>query len=102
MREGKRLISLSLETVVAITTAVSILLHLILRYFTMASPSAWSIPLYLALVIGGWPILSDLIRKLWNRELGTDVLAGFAIITAVVLGEYLVGAIIVLMFSGGI
>ncbi len=60
------------------------------------------IPLYVTLVIGGIPILFDLARQVLRRELGTDVLAGLAIVTSVMLAEYLVGAIIVLMFSGGI
>ncbi len=92
----------SLETVVALISSLSILLHLTLRYLTATPDNVSSIPLFVTLVIGGLPILFDLIRKLSRRELGTDVLAGVAIITSVILGEYLVGAIIVLMFSGGI
>jgi heavy metal translocating P-type ATPase len=100
-RDGKHLISLSLETVVAATATVAILLHLVVRYFVGASAAASAIPLYLTLVIGGLPILFELTRQLLKREIGTDVLAGLAIITSVLLGQYLVGAIIVLMFSGG-
>ncbi|MGH9930482.1 MAG: heavy metal translocating P-type ATPase [Pyrinomonadaceae bacterium] len=92
----------SLETVVALISTLAILLHLILQYLTAAPRHVSSIPLFVTLVIGGLPILFDLIRRLSRRELGTDVLAGVAIITSVILGEYLVGAIIVLMFSGGI
>ena len=97
----KRLFS-SLETFIALISSLAILLHLILRYLTATPRSVSNIPLFVALVIGGVPILFDLIRKLLKAELGTDVLAGVAIITSVILGEYLVGAIIVLMFSGGI
>lgn len=82
--------------------ALSILLHLTLRYAVNSSPLAWSIPLYLTLVIGGAPILIDIIRKLLKGQLGADILAALSIVTAVILGEYLVGAIIVLMLSGGI
>jgi heavy metal translocating P-type ATPase len=92
----------SLEAVVALVASLSILLHLTLRYLTATPPRVASIPLIVTLVIGGLPLLVDLIRKLWRRELGTDVLAGVAIVTSIILGEYLVGAIIVLMFSGGI
>ncbi len=92
----------SSETIIAVIATVSILLYLILRYLASVSPSTATIPLYVILVIGGIPILFDLAHQLIKRELGTDVLAGLAIITSVMLGEYLVGAIIVLMFSGGI
>ena len=97
----RRLFS-SLESVIALISTLAILLYLVLRYLTATPRNVSSIPLFVTLVIGGLPILFDLIRKLSRRELGTDVLAGVAIITSVILGEYLVGAIIVLMFSGGI
>jgi heavy metal translocating P-type ATPase len=40
-------------------------------------------------------------RKLWSGEFGSDFLAGVSIVTAIVLREYLVAAIVVLMLSGG-
>lgn len=92
----------SIETLIAVIAALCILAYLVLRYFALASPAVLSIPLFAVLLFGGLPILFDLVRQLWRRELGTDVLAGLAIVTSVLLGEYLVGAIIVLMFSGGI
>lgn len=100
LRSRVRQIFSSLETVVALIASLSILLHLALRYLWPTPGNVF--PLFLTLVIGGGPILFELIRKLLRRELGTDVLAGVAIVTSVLLGEYLVGAIIVLMFSGGI
>src|SRR2546426_6913918 len=90
----------SFETLVALIASLSILLHLTLRYLWPTPGNVF--PLFLTLVIGGGPILFELIRKLLRRELGTDVLAGVAIVASVLLGQYLVGAIIVLMFSGGI
>lgn len=92
----------SVEAAIAVVAAVSILLHLILRYAVRSPSLAWAIPLYVTLVIGGVPIFIDIIRKLLKRQLGADILAALSIVTAVILGEYLVGAIIVLMLSGGI
>lgn len=43
----------------------------------------------------------ELAKKLWKREFGSDLLAGVSIITAILLREYLVAAIVVLMLSGG-
>ena len=45
--------------------------------------------------------MATLARKLWAREFGSDLLAGISILSSVLLGEYLVGTIIVLMLSGG-
>ncbi len=43
----------------------------------------------------------ELVRRAWAGDFGSDLLAGMAILVAVVLGQYLVGAIVVLMLSGG-
>ena len=45
--------------------------------------------------------MATLVRELWAREFGSDLLAGISILSSVLLGEYLVGTIIVLMLSGG-
>lgn len=102
-RSGKdRTAFFSYETIIALIATISILLYLVLRYLVVVSPSTATIPLYVILVVGGIPILFELVLQLIKRELGTDVLAGLAIITSALLGQYLVGAIIVLMFSGGV
>ena len=43
----------------------------------------------------------ELLKKLFKLEFGSDLLAGVSIITASLLREYLVAAIVVLMLSGG-
>jgi heavy metal translocating P-type ATPase len=53
------------------------------------------------LIAGGVPLLIDLGGKLLALEFGSDLLAGVSVITAILLGEYLVGAIVILMLSGG-
>src|SRR5215831_6470062 len=93
-------ISFSKETYVATVAVIGILVHLILRYLTHSSRSVSSIPLFLVLLCG-IPILRVLAKKLWRREFGSDLLAGISIVSAVLLGQYLVGAIVVLMLSGG-
>jgi heavy metal translocating P-type ATPase len=42
-----------------------------------------------------------LLSKALRREFGADLLAGIAIITSLLLGEYLAGTLVVLMLSGG-
>jgi heavy metal translocating P-type ATPase len=75
--------------------------HLLLRYVTHAPLRTALAPLVVALLIGGTPLIFDLVKKLVKREFGSDLLAGVSILTAVTLGQYLVAAIVVLMLSGG-
>jgi heavy metal translocating P-type ATPase len=86
--------------IAALTTA-GIAAHLLLRYLVHASRAAWQAPLIVVLIFGGIPLVVPLIRKAFAREFGSDHLAGISIVTGVLLGEYLVSAIVILMLSGG-
>lgn len=59
------------------------------------------IPLLLVLVFGGLPLLVQLAIKLLKGDWGADLLAGLAIVTALVLDEMLAATLVVLMLSGG-
>jgi len=89
------------ETYIAILAIAAIFVHLLFKYSFKLQPVAWQLPLYLTLAIGGAPLVWDLLRKVWWHEFGSDLLAGISILTSVLLGEYLVGVIVVLMLSGG-
>lgn len=89
------------ETYIASFTALAIVLHLGLQYWARLAPQKARIPLYAALLIGGAPLILDLGRRLIKRQFGSDLLAGISILTSVLLGQYLVGTIVVLMLSGG-
>ena len=89
------------ETFIAAFTLACILLHLVLRYVLHSSPRNADISLFAALAVGGVPLVVDLLKKLIRREFGSDLLAGISILTAILLREYLVAAIVVLMLSGG-
>lgn len=89
------------STVIAGLCLLGIFLHLLLRFGFHTGAGSYRIPLFVTLVIGGLPMLYDLLRKLLKREFGSDLLGGISIITSVFLGEYLAGSIIVLMLSGG-
>ena len=88
-------------TIIAALSIAGILLHLVLRFGFRIAPGTYQIPLLVTLVLGGLPLLYDLLRKLLKREFGSDLLGGISIITSILLGEYLAGSIIVLMLSGG-
>jgi heavy metal translocating P-type ATPase len=59
------------------------------------------VPLVMALILGGIPLVFELLIKLCRRQFGSDLLAGISIIVSVILGEYLAGTLVVLMLSGG-
>jgi heavy metal translocating P-type ATPase len=89
------------ETIIAIVAVAGIAAHLTLRFATPATPLARDIPLFVVLIVGGIPLVLDLAVKALGREFGSDLLAGISIVTAVLLDEYLAGALVVLMLSGG-
>ncbi|MEY3204795.1 MAG: Zinc-transporting ATPase, partial [Planctomycetota bacterium] len=59
------------------------------------------VPLVAMLLLGGIPLVWDLLTKLCAGTFGSDLLAGISIVTSVILGEYLAGVLVVLMLSGG-
>jgi heavy metal translocating P-type ATPase len=93
--------ALTKETYIAGFTLLAIILHVVLRYALHFPSLTFNAPLFVALVIGGIPMVWELAKKLVKRQFGSDLLAGVSIITAILLGEYLVAAIVVLMLSGG-
>ena len=88
-------------TVIAALSIVAILVYLALRFGFHTTPGTYQIPLLATLVLGGLPLLYDLLRKLLKLEFGSDLLGGMSIVTSVLLHEYLAGSIIVLMLAGG-
>ncbi len=88
-------------TVIALFSVASILLHVLLRFGLRQGPEVSQLPLLATFVVGGIPLVYELLAKLWKREFGSDVLAGISIVTSLLLGEYLAGAIVILMLAGG-
>lgn len=86
---------------IAAVAVLGIAVHLVLRFGTDASEATYNTPLWAVLFVGGVPLVGELLLKFVNREFGSDLLAGISIVTAVLLGEYLAGALVVLMLSGG-
>jgi heavy metal translocating P-type ATPase len=86
---------------IALLAIAGILTHVALRWGSDASAAAKALPLYVVLVAGGVPLVLSLTLKLVRREFGSDLLAGISIVAAVLLHEYLAGALVVLMLSGG-
>ena len=91
----------SKETYIAFLAMLGISASLIARFGFHEATRQYNFPLILVLVIGGAPLLFDLVRRMLRREFGSDLLAGLSIAASAVLGEYLAGSIVVLMLSGG-
>jgi heavy metal translocating P-type ATPase len=93
--------SFSRNAFLAILAATGILAHFVIRYFAGADTLASRWPLYVVLLLCGTPLVISLVKNLAAGEFGSDLLAGISILSSVLLGQYLVGCIIVLMLSGG-
>ena len=82
-------------------TFAAIIAHLLLRFVLHWHGLTPALPLWIAVAICGIPLIYDLIVQVWHRKFGADFLAGISIVTAVIVGELLVAAIIILMLTGG-
>lgn len=89
------------QAAIAVLALAAIVVHLVLRFGATASTTVQNVPLWVALALGGMPLVWELLVKLFRREFGSDLLAGISIVTSVILDEYLAGTLVVLMLSGG-
>lgn len=89
------------SSAIAVLAVVGILIHLALRWANHGTPPSRNLPLYFVLIGGGVPLVLSLGLKLIRRQFGSDLLAGISIVAAALLEEYLAGALVVLMLSGG-
>ncbi|MGH9143282.1 MAG: heavy metal translocating P-type ATPase [Vicinamibacterales bacterium] len=91
----------SADAVVAALALVGITAHLAMRYLA-GIPTGWAaFPIQAVLAIGGVPLVWRLLRSAVRGQFGADHLAGVSIVASALLGEYLAGALVVLMLSGG-
>jgi len=73
------------ETYIAGFTLVAIALHIALKYALHFPALTCNVPLFAALLVGGIPMLWQLLKKLAKRQFGSDLLAGVSILTAILL-----------------
>jgi heavy metal translocating P-type ATPase len=90
-----------LNTVVAIGALGAIVTTVLLRYVSDLTPDIANVPVIVALTLGGTLLVLRLLLDMLRGEFGSDLLAGVSIVTSFLLGEYLAGALVVLMLSGG-
>lgn len=78
---------------------VLLLASLILWLVGQGNLAQW--PLLAVIVIGGVPLVWETFNQIRHGELSVDLIAILAISGSLLLGEYLAGALVVLMLSGG-
>ncbi len=89
------------DVLIAAVALAGIAAHLVWRFGFGGRLVFQNIPLYVVLVFGGLPLVFRLIQKSLAREFGSDLLAGISIVASALMGQFLVGSIVVLMLSGG-
>ena len=87
--------------VIALLALIAICVHLWLRFVARTSVHRYDLPLWIALAVGGTPLVVGLLIKVCILDFGSDLLAGISIVTSIFLDQYLAGTIVVLMLSGG-
>lgn len=91
----------SKDIFIASIAILGIFLHLLFRFIFVTSEFVQLLPLYAVLLIGGLPLVYDLLLNVIHLEFSSDLLAGISIVTAILLQQYLAGSLVVLMLSGG-
>lgn len=88
-----------------VASLVTIIVHLIIKFsLSNVEPEIFSIqniPLLLAIVIGGIPLLLEIILKALKGNLGSDLLAAIALVVAIYLEQFLAANLIILMLASG-
>lgn len=98
---GRRKRHIRTENAIAFIAIAGIAAYLVLRFLVKSPQPSYELPLFVALALGGTPLVYSLAVKAYRGEFGSDLLAGISIVVSVILGEYLAGALVVLMLSGG-
>lgn len=87
------------------TSFIALVIHLIIKSIStnqdQAIFSITNIPLLSVIIIGGIPILLEIILRLFRGDLGSDLLAAIALITAIYLEQFLAADLIILMLASG-
>ena len=89
------------SSIIAGVAVVGIAFHLALRIRPGAIPLAPEVPLYVVLFGGGVPLVVSLALKLVRGSSGRICSPEFRSSPRCCFGEYLAGALVVLMLSGG-
>ncbi|KTC65038.1 cation transport ATPase (plasmid) [Legionella adelaidensis] len=83
---------------IVLLSLVTIAIYLLLGFLN--NPLA-NVPLLILIIFGGLPLILQIFLKLLKRNLGADSLAAIALITGIILQQYLAASLIILMLASG-
>lgn len=83
---------------IAILSLIAISIHIFMLLFNISFPVT---PLLFPLIIGGIPLFLLIIFKFFKGNFGADLLAAIALLTAILLHQYLAATLIILMLASG-
>lgn len=86
------------QSYIALLSLIAISTHIVMLLFNIPLPV---IPLLFPIIIGGIPMLFLIIFNFFKGNLGADLLAAIALITGVILHQYLAATLIILMLASG-
>lgn len=86
------------QLIIVVISLLAIILSVLFQITPILSPD---LPLLIAIIFGGIPSFIYILLKLLKGDLGADALAAIALITAVILHQYLAAVLIILMLASG-
>ncbi len=84
----------------AVFSVLTIVLHFALLLFGF-SQALQNLPLIIAIIISGTPLLWQIILKALNKNLGADLLAAIALVASALTAQYVAAALIIFMLASG-
>ena len=82
----------------AVIAVLGLLAHILFRFIL---PEFSVLPLEVVMWLSIAPLTFQVARKALKNDLGADILAAIALLTSLILEQYLAGTLIVLMLAGG-
>lgn len=86
------------QSFIAVLSLMAIGLYLILSSLNTAFTN---VPLLVLIIIGGIPLFLQIFLKLLRGNFGADSLAAIALVTGIILQQYLAASLIILMLASG-
>ncbi|MCE3044667.1 heavy metal translocating P-type ATPase [Legionella sp. 16cNR16C] len=86
------------QSFIVLLSLLAICIYLILR---AANSGFANVPLLALIIIGGIPLFLQIFFKLLKGNFGADSLAAIALVTGVILQQYLAASLIILMLASG-
>jgi heavy metal translocating P-type ATPase len=90
------------QMLIAIASLITIALHIgITSTQPIYGMLPADIPLLALIIMGGIPLLIEILNNLRQGRVGADFLGGIELVAAAAMGQYLASALIILMLAGG-